>query len=225
MPLSLQPLDDRHLPGMEEIVADPDALRFTRIPEPAPPGFAATWLGRYRGDETRRASRSRTSAARSSGWRSRRTSTATGREVELGYIVHPAARGRGVATQALVLLTRWAFDELGALRAYLFIDSENAASLKVAERAGYVREGGCAPCTSSRACVPTASCGRGYRATRSPRAAERVQNDVRFAAPAFVSPMCRWLRCATVLSTLRRSLPRLDRHGLYGRAWSIPALQ
>ena len=51
MPLSLQPLDDRHLPGMEEIVADPEALRFTRIPEPAPPGFAATWLARYQGQE------------------------------------------------------------------------------------------------------------------------------------------------------------------------------
>ena len=61
--------------------------------------------------------------------------------MELGYIVHPAARGRGVATQALILLTRWAFEELGALRAYLFIDVENAPSLRVAQRAGYVREG------------------------------------------------------------------------------------
>ena len=140
MPLSLKPLDDRHLPGMEEIVADPDALRFTRIPEPAPPGFAATWLGRYRGDE-RVGFAIEDERGDFLGLALAPDIDRDGREVELGYIVHPAARGRGVATQGLVLLTRWAFDELGALRAYLFIDSENAASLKVAQRAGYVREG------------------------------------------------------------------------------------
>ncbi len=140
MPLSLQPLDDRHLPGMEEIVADPDALRFTRIPEPAPPGFAATWLGRYRGDE-RVGFAIEDERGAFLGMALAPDIDRDGREVELGYIVHPAARGRGVATQGLVLLTRWAFDQHGALRAYLFIDSENAASLKVAQRAGYVREG------------------------------------------------------------------------------------
>ena len=40
-----------------------------------------------------------------------------------------------------MLLTRWAFDELGALRAYLYINVENVPSLRVAQRAGYVREG------------------------------------------------------------------------------------
>jgi RimJ/RimL family protein N-acetyltransferase len=140
MPLSLKPLDDRHLPGMEEIVADPDALRFTRIPEPAPPGFAATWLGRYRGDE-RVGFAIEDQRGAFLGLALAPEIDRDAREVELGYIVHPAARGRGVATQGLVLLTRWAFDELGALRAYLFIASENAASLKVAQRAGYVREG------------------------------------------------------------------------------------
>jgi RimJ/RimL family protein N-acetyltransferase len=140
MPLSLKPLDDRHLPGMEEIVADPDALRFTRIPEPAPPGFAATWLGRYRGHE-RVGFAIEDEGGAFLGLALAPDIDRHGREVELGYIVHPAARGRGVATQGLVLLTRWAFDELGALRAYLFIDSENVASLRVAERAGYVREG------------------------------------------------------------------------------------
>jgi RimJ/RimL family protein N-acetyltransferase len=64
-----------------------------------------------------------------------------GREVELGYIVGPAARGRGVATEILSRLTRWAFDEAGALRATLLIDLENPASIRVAEKAGYVREG------------------------------------------------------------------------------------
>ena len=63
------------------------------------------------------------------------------REVELGYIVAPAARGRGVATAVLDELTRWAFAELDALRITLIIDVENRASARVAERCGYVLEG------------------------------------------------------------------------------------
>jgi RimJ/RimL family protein N-acetyltransferase len=55
--------------------------------------------------------------------------------------VAPAARGRGVATEILRQLTRWAFAETGAARIYLMIDVENPASERVAERCGYVREG------------------------------------------------------------------------------------
>ena len=162
MPLSLTPLDDRHLPGMEEIVADPDALRFTRIPEPAPPGFAATWLGRYRGDE-RVGFAIEDERGAFLGMALAPDIDRDGREVELGYIVHPAARGRGVATQALVLLTRWAFDELGALRAYLYIDSENVASLRVAERAGYVqRRRAAVSARQARTARRQRWCGRAY---------------------------------------------------------------
>jgi RimJ/RimL family protein N-acetyltransferase len=63
------------------------------------------------------------------------------RTVELGYVVASAARGRGVATEALRLLTAWSFTELGALRIELFISVENNASQRVAGRCGYVREG------------------------------------------------------------------------------------
>ena len=59
---------------------------------------------------------------------------------ELGYAVAEAARGRGVATQALRLLTDWAFAE-GILRAELIISPDNEGSKRVAERAGYVYEG------------------------------------------------------------------------------------
>ena len=53
----------------------------------------------------------------------------------------PAARGRGVGTKALRLLTEWAFGERGLLRLELMISIDNQASKIVAERAGYVREG------------------------------------------------------------------------------------
>jgi RimJ/RimL family protein N-acetyltransferase len=62
-------------------------------------------------------------------------------ELELGYIVASGARGRGVATGILRLLTDWAFETTGAERAFLIIDVENAASQRVAERCGYRHEG------------------------------------------------------------------------------------
>ena len=64
-----------------------------------------------------------------------------GHTVELGYLVAPEARGRGIATEALRLLTDWAFRELAAERIELKIAAENPASQRVAERCGYVREG------------------------------------------------------------------------------------
>ena len=62
-------------------------------------------------------------------------------KAELGYMVAPAARGRGVATEALRLLTDWGFTERGLFRLELLISVDNTASIRVAERAGYVREG------------------------------------------------------------------------------------
>jgi RimJ/RimL family protein N-acetyltransferase len=64
-----------------------------------------------------------------------------GRQGEIGYVVTPDARGRGVATRGLRLVTGWALDELGLLRVELHIDPENTASIRVAERCAYVREG------------------------------------------------------------------------------------
>ena len=64
-----------------------------------------------------------------------------GQEAEVGYIVAPEARGRGIAPRALAMLTQWGFEELGLERIELRAELENPASLKVAERCGYVREG------------------------------------------------------------------------------------
>ncbi|HSE80109.1 MAG TPA: GNAT family protein [Gaiellaceae bacterium] len=61
--------------------------------------------------------------------------------VELGYWVRASARGRGVATRAVRLLAGWAFDELAAGRLQLTTDPANHASQRVAEKAGFQREG------------------------------------------------------------------------------------
>lgn len=60
----------------------------------------------------------------------------------LGYDVVPEARGRGVATRALALVSDWAFatfDEL--IRLEVWILPGNEPSVRVAERAGFQREG------------------------------------------------------------------------------------
>jgi RimJ/RimL family protein N-acetyltransferase len=59
---------------------------------------------------------------------------------QIGYWLVPAARGRGFATRAAILLTRWLFD-LGAARVFLTVVAGNDASAAVARRAGFVYEG------------------------------------------------------------------------------------
>jgi RimJ/RimL family protein N-acetyltransferase len=141
--MRLELFADEHLPSLDALFADPLSLRFTRIPEPAPPGYGRLWLDMY--EEARRdGSREAFAAVDDDG-------TFLGlalapefdrkaREVELGYIVVPDARGRGVATAMLRALTAWAFEQ-GALRATLIIGVDNPVSQHVAERCGYVLEG------------------------------------------------------------------------------------
>jgi RimJ/RimL family protein N-acetyltransferase len=144
MAFSLRPLAEEHLDAVGALFDDPDVLRFTRLPVPPPPGFERTWLDRYeagRRDGTREAFAVVDDDGRFLGMAMAVDIDREAREVELGYIVAPAARGRGVATAALDELTRWAFAELDALRITLIVDVENRASARVAERCGYVLEG------------------------------------------------------------------------------------
>jgi RimJ/RimL family protein N-acetyltransferase len=141
---SLRPLAEEHLDAVGALFDDPDVLRFTRLPVPPPPGFEREWLDRYeagRRDGTREAFAVVDDDGSFLGMAMAVDIDREAREVELGYIVAPAARGRGVATAALDELTRWAFAELDALRITLIIDVENRASARVAERCGYVLEG------------------------------------------------------------------------------------
>jgi RimJ/RimL family protein N-acetyltransferase len=61
---------------------------------------------------------------------------------EVGYWVGADVRGRGVATAATRLAARWAFEVAPDLeRLQLRADVENVASNRVAEKAGFTREG------------------------------------------------------------------------------------
>jgi RimJ/RimL family protein N-acetyltransferase len=61
---------------------------------------------------------------------------------EVGYWVGAEARGRGIATTATRAVARWAFEVVPTLaRLQLRADVQNVASNRVAEKAGFTREG------------------------------------------------------------------------------------
>ncbi len=62
-------------------------------------------------------------------------------DAQVGYWTVPAARGRGVATAVVDAVCRWAFDTLPVDRIELCHAVENEASGRVAEKAGFQREG------------------------------------------------------------------------------------
>lgn len=57
----------------------------------------------------------------------------------IGYSLMPEFRGRGVATRAVRLLSAWAF-EIGVRRLVAGTATDNVASQRVLEKAGFVRE-------------------------------------------------------------------------------------
>ena len=142
--MELRPLAASDVDDVDELIKDPDTLRFTRVPEPPPEAFAKQWYARY---EQGRETSSREAFAIVDddgvflGLALAPTIDAEAAEAELGYMVAAHARGRGVASEALRRLTDWAFEKRGIQRAYLLIDVDNPASGKVAERAGYRLEG------------------------------------------------------------------------------------
>jgi RimJ/RimL family protein N-acetyltransferase len=143
--VSLRPWRDADVARMVEICRDPDAARFTRVPEPYGEADAREWLAGQAG-------RLRAGAGLALAIHERHDTGPVGtvgldpdpndRDVaELGYIVAPWARGRGVATAAVRLLAAWSLQEWRPGRLQLTTHVDNLASQRVAERSGFRREG------------------------------------------------------------------------------------
>ena len=62
-------------------------------------------------------------------------------DASIGYWTVAAARGRGVATRAVLAMTDWSFRQLGLHRIDLCHAAPNVASCRVAQRCGYQLEG------------------------------------------------------------------------------------
>ena len=136
--IRLVPLGLEHLAAIREIMRDPEVLRFTRTPDPMPDAWMATWFASF--DEDDRAGFVILEDDEVVGYAVAFSMSREDLEVELGYALGPQARGRGVATETLRLLTRWAFDE-GMVRVVAGISVDNPASSRVVEKVGYTFEG------------------------------------------------------------------------------------
>lgn len=142
--IALEPLAQRDADGMLALSRLDDVIAYTRVPPGADAAFVGTWIGRYeRGwdDGTAAGFSIRDHDGAFLGFAAAVALELEERQAELGYMVLPQARGRGVARRSLELLTRWCFDELALERLELRIDPANRASSRIAERAGYTLEG------------------------------------------------------------------------------------
>ncbi len=63
------------------------------------------------------------------------------RSAEIGYGVRSDARGKGYASEALAAVARWALTEGGIQRVWLTTNTDIVASTRVAEKAGFRRDG------------------------------------------------------------------------------------
>ena len=132
------------MPALLEFVQDEEVQRFTLVPGDPDEAFVRGWIKRYEDawhDASRAGFAVTDHAGAVLGFAAIVLLDLEAREGEIGYLVAPAARGRGVAWRAVRLLTNWAFDDVGLLRLELRIDVDNAASERVAERAGYRLDG------------------------------------------------------------------------------------
>jgi RimJ/RimL family protein N-acetyltransferase len=59
----------------------------------------------------------------------------------VGYWLFASARGRGLMTRALLLISPWAFKAMQLRRLQITVHEPNIASQRVAEKAGFKREG------------------------------------------------------------------------------------
>jgi RimJ/RimL family protein N-acetyltransferase len=142
--IRLRLLSEADLPVLVDQIQDPAIPRWTRIPEEYGPDDAAEWFARQAegrreglllnlvitdGDDAPIGS----CGIVELDWNEGRA--------ELGYWLAREARGGGVMTRALGLVTRWVFDSLPVERVQLGIEPDNRASRAVAERAGFTFEG------------------------------------------------------------------------------------
>jgi RimJ/RimL family protein N-acetyltransferase len=136
--IELRPLTEADAPAVAAAIGtdDADLDRWTRIPFPYSEEHAREFLAST--EEFAFAVLDRATGELLGGIGARAAEPAI---VEIGYWVKAAARGRGVATRALVLVARLAFAELGAARVQLRTEPDNVASQRVAEKAGFTREG------------------------------------------------------------------------------------
>jgi [ribosomal protein S5]-alanine N-acetyltransferase len=137
-PVRLRPWADNDLPTVADLAADPYVPLIGTVPSPFTEAAGLAYVARQHqrlvdGFGWSFAVEERTSgrAAGGAGLWLHDAGPATA-----GYVIAPRDRGRGLATAALQALTGFA-RAVGVERVELWIEPDNAASRRVAERAGF----------------------------------------------------------------------------------------
>jgi RimJ/RimL family protein N-acetyltransferase len=133
------------VPAITEACQDPAIQHFTFVPVPYREDDARDWIG---GAPARAAAGEDLSFVIADGDDPAEVLGTVGllrpdwerRTIEIGYLVVPWARGRGLAVRAVTLLAPWALRTLDLARVTCGVDADNAASRQVAQRAGFVAE-------------------------------------------------------------------------------------
>ena len=142
--VALRRLVDADVPALVEACQDPDIKRFTSaIPDPYHEADARHWIAGQERMLDAEVPLAMVDAAddRLVGTTGLHTANWHHRRADAGYWTAPWARRRGFAARALRLIVDWGFEEFALVRIGLFADVENTGSQRVAERAGFVREG------------------------------------------------------------------------------------
>jgi ribosomal-protein-alanine N-acetyltransferase len=139
--LLLQPLDKHQAQPLFSIFSNPEAMRYWH----APP---------HRSIEETKSFIDKVSEGPDRAWAIVLNDGADGGEVAgfvhvlcatvpvgMGYMLHPRFWGRGIAFEAVQAVLHHAFEVLELTRVELWINSENARSLALADRLGFVRRG------------------------------------------------------------------------------------
>jgi RimJ/RimL family protein N-acetyltransferase len=143
--VALRPWRDGDVEAIVAACQDPEIARWTSVPSPYTERDARQYLLRVEPD--RRAGRELGLAIVDAGTGNLLGSCGLARfdwhdrKAEIGYWVAAPARGRSVGTHAARLLSRWAMEELGMERIELLANPANHASQRLAEQAGFAREG------------------------------------------------------------------------------------
>ena len=142
--LLLRPMEERDVPAMVAACQDPEISRWTRVPVP----YTAEDARRFMAIAAASAAAGDGVALIVAGPGDVLAGTIGLMEVdrgrgrgEIGYWLAAGARGKGVATRAVVLLRDWAHAELGLDELEVMPHRDNAASNAVAVRAGFVDTG------------------------------------------------------------------------------------
>ena len=143
--LHLRPFTDADAGVLLALHSDARVLRYWDAPPWTEPARADRFIARCR-QIAEEGSGARLAVERSSdgaflGWCGLTRYDPDHRSASLGYCLTEEAWGQGYATEAARALLTWAFDRLDLNRVQAVADTRNAASARVLEKLGFVREG------------------------------------------------------------------------------------